>query len=275
MPIITEAWDGDFRLLSDRSKILATMYYPSAEQVERRRHFACLEHAPWKSLQDAPLDSMVSMRVQDIHAMAYSGYVGDFSLEWKKIEAEAYFAAHWLKYRLYASINEPPINSSVQWDYYALSVISKKLPKTWQRGKNNIQDARKNYGTVAHLWLAHFEDRGFVELNPSARRPPSVRTGVAGLAHDPFSRFLRRAGAYYRAAMDFGVFDETRAKPGRDEIWQLPDYVEPGPLPAITAPSLGDAFNPIAIHEGYLKWLRRDDGEHYRAPLAAKKARRR
>lgn len=275
MPIITEGWDGDFRLLSDRSKILATMYYPSAEQVEQRRHFACLEHAPWNILKDAPLESTVTMRVQDIHAMAYSGYVSDFSIEWTKIQAESYFAAHWLKYRLYASINELPINNTVHWGRYASRVISKKLPQTWQRGKNSIQDFRTKFGTVAHLWLAHFDNRGFVELDPSRIRIPGVRTGMAALAHDPFDRFLRRAAAYYRAAMDFGVFDETRAKPGRDEVWQLPDHVEPGPLPAITTPSLGDAFDPVAIHEDYLQWLRKGDGDYYRPPLAAKKARRR
>lgn len=250
MKIIGEGWEEPFDECSLEAKALATMFYPSSQDVEKRQKLAAAYHTEELMIGARQADTgSTNLTLNDIALVSHSRAAHELGDDSEKLALQGFYAAHWLRYRLYASQEYPAIGSNNRWEFYVQFDLRHKLPERAGRNRNWCNDARAHNTPVAHLWAAWFDRR------PGLRyyRPPSVNRGLgSGVeARDQYD-FLGRAMGYFEAAREARLLSGRRGLPSLEDVWQLPVGTEAEPIRDLTAPdALVPDFDPAFLQGAY------------------------
>lgn len=259
MPLMPERWEKPFDVCSQKAIIEATMHFPSQADAEKRRRLGCFLDFH----RSVDFDLLASDDDETYGArhviLGYEGrYLEELQTSYEDVFSGAFYAAHWLRYRLYASRQFPDLNSSSKWVYYIRNDVAHKLPRHWARGHITFNRARKKFASVAHLWLALFDETGpgltpFPRVGAPRRPPPPRQRGH-------FERvFLARAKSYYSLAQELGVYGDGPGKISIGEVWQLPDEIGLVPIPEFDKPDLlVDDFDAEWYLEQYKDWIKKN-----------------
>lgn len=250
MPLFPERLPQPFHVCSQKAIIEATMHFPLAEDAERRGQLACfLDFHRSVSFDILTADDSCSGR--EVYLAYHGRYLDELGTSYDDIFARSFYAAHWLRYRLYASLHFPQLNSTNRWEYYVANDVVHKLPDHWNKGRTRFIEARKEFASVAHLWLAKFDEQG-PGLNPFPREgfvpqpPPWPNPNY-------FERFLRRANGYFLAAKSAGLYGNRPGQFPLDDVWQLGEMTGTVPVPELDTPDLlVPDFDPEWYRDDYV-----------------------
>lgn len=157
------------------------------------------------------------------------------------IYRSAFYAAQWLRYRIFASRNAPDHNSNGKSDFYAARILPLHLP--WEylfQSEVHILKGRKAYAPVAHLWAACMDDPDFMQRLAENRLqvPSLLAMASANILRLHRKHLLTRAQAYFRAAVAAGVFGNGKGSLPLDQVWQLPEDIAPATDVTFDTPDL-------------------------------------
>lgn len=251
MPLFPERWAHPYDVCSQKAIIEATMHFPMDVDIARRKQLACFydfHRSVW--IED---DELVEDTYSRRHVfLAYNGRdIDELGSSDDQILSRSYYAAHWLRYRLWAHRHHPDQNSNNRWEYYVEEDVIHKLPSHWIKGRTKFVEARKEFASVAHLWLARFDWTGpgltpFHREGVERRPSPLPRPGH-------YERFLRRANGYFLAARVAGLYGDRPGQFPLEDVWQLDETNGADPVPELETPDgLVPDFDPEWYRQRYV-----------------------
>ncbi|PWK59690.1 hypothetical protein C8K44_1438 [Aminobacter sp. AP02] len=239
MPTIPDTLELPFDGCSFEAIVQATMFYPAQDDARKRHHLAChFDVSANINIDAIGQDDAITISGRRLRTLYLARCFDDFGSSYEDLLASGYYAAHWLRYRLYAAQTYNALGTNNRWQFYMLDEIVHKIPATWPKGRKFIDTARVGYAPVAHLWLAWYDQYHeglnlFVTKIPPAPNFRGPRFRQAGV-----ERLLRRSKSYFEAARAADLYRGRDGLPGLDAVWQLPDFVVGDPLPEVATPDL-------------------------------------
>lgn len=258
----------------------AAMFYPQVSEREKHQRLAYW----FKSLDlvftarmyddgeryNTSRDILVMEQRRNIEQLG-----GDISI----ISRRGFIAAHWLRYRLYAERNARALRSNERWKVFASNTLLNKGPaEKWARHDNSLNYARQHFAPVAHFWLAYVDATSHqknIVADPVAISTQAFVDFWYSDDHHQFMEWLlARAQAYFNAAQEAGLYNDSRSSLRLNDVWTLPQTIAPSKLPEINIPDFwGDTFEPSTLIVDYVRLRERErptDGKPYRAPMTIK-----
>jgi len=252
----------------------AIMHYPKNKDSNKQRRLAA-----WFSTRPLVYEAKQSIMMgryssYDIELLDEARSFEDLGGKPDIMHRRGFFAAHWLRYRLYAAAHKPELGSTERWTAYVIENLLSELPQHWRTHFNTFEADRRAYAAAAHLWLANFDERNEgLRLTP---RPRPDLTGFSrlnmfdGLYPDErrarVERLYSRAKAYFALGKAAGLYGNSRGQIRLDDVWTLSDQSKPATMQSPESPDLlvaefdPDEFTRICKERRYRDG--KDDGNH-------------
>jgi hypothetical protein len=143
-----------------------------------------------------------------------------------QVQRDGYIAGQWLRFRLFAAMHHPRLNSNARWVDYASAYLMPNMPQSntweWPEDRKKLKAAVRAFGPVAHLWAAATQTEAFrsaVRADPDAiERDVGMPMAFAFRG----SSFLRLANGYLQAALAAGAYGNANGLVPVDDVWTLP-----------------------------------------------------
>jgi hypothetical protein len=234
MPIIERA-EGR-RLISE---IYGVMHYPAEKDRAKRDKLADWFEArrfAWDVEEKIEAGNRDRYTNWHIKVLSRGRTVEQMGGCQRKIALSAFYAAHWLRFRLYMGNDAGASGSHGKWERY---IVNHLFPNTesrrWPHQRDTLNQGRKAYASVAHLWLAcmdnvHFADKVVEGPDRDGGLIPFA-VSLAPFFGSFLQEALPRAQALHHAALAMGIFRDPRNSVKEEHLWRLPDSIKPTPLP--------------------------------------------
>lgn len=238
MPVLQIA-DQEGRMTNDAlAVIMSTMHFPSPQDKDKRARLAdwyrALKLRSRLDLDDPADDHTHTLRASEIDQLFRARNLPELVPDLKVHCRDGFLAGHWLTFRIYASQNDPVLNSNNRWFDYASKFLGPKMTTNgwvWPSDSTDLRTALKTFGPVAHLWAAVTQDQHFRNILLRDRKITTLpKASWATITGQGATKLAGLAQDYYQLAIGAGLYADPRSALKLEDTWALPELIAASPI---------------------------------------------